>query len=283
MRSVLASTLVALTLVGPAAAAGPAVDWASTRVGQGTVLPGGAPGGGTALRLVSRSGKGAVFQLAEIRNPGIRGDQYSVVGRVRYGGVEGSGYLEMWSVFAGGGRYFTRTLASSGPLERLHGTSGWRVFRLPFFLEGHSPPTRLELNIVLPGRGAVVLGPLSLEQSASEAAWWSERTAGLLGAIVGSVIGLAGAVVGVFVARGRARRFVLLVLLGMVALGALFLGIALAAVAAGEPRHVWYPALLGGVISFALGVSLLGPVRRRYAEIELRRMRALDVAGSVQR
>ncbi len=283
MRNVLVSAIVALALVGPAAAAVPTVDWALTRIEQGTVLPGEAPGGDTALRLVSRSGKGAVFQLAAIRNPGIHGDQYAVVGRVRYEGVEGSGYLEMWSVFAGGGRYFTRMLARSGPLARLHGTSGWRPFTLPFFLEGHSPPTRLELNAVLPGRGTVVLGPLSLEQSASEAAWWSERTAGLLGAIFGSVIGLAGAVVGVFAARGRARRFVVLVLLCMVAFGALLLGIAVAAVAAGEPSHVWYPALLGGVIMFALGLTLLTPLRRRYAEIELRKMRALDVAGPVHR
>ena len=283
MRCALASAVAALALAGHAAAAGPTVDWSSARVEHGTVLPDGALGGGAALRLVSQSGKGAVFRLAEIHNPAIRGDQYAVVGRVRYAGVEGSGYLEIWSVFAGGSRYFTRTLAGSGTLARLHGTSAWRLFRLPFFLEGHPPPTRLELNVVLPGRGVVVLGPLSLEQSANEATWWSERTAGLLGAIVGSVIGLAGAVVGVFAARGRARRFVVLVLLGMVASGALLLGISVAAVAAGEPSHVWYPALLGGVITFTLGVILLRPLRRRYADIELRKMRALDVAGPVQR
>ena len=283
MIRVLASALAAPTLVSSAAAAGPAVDWASSRVEHGTVLRGEAPGGGTALRLVSRSGNGATFELAEIANPGIRGDQYAVVGRVRYAGVVGSGYLEMWSVFADGGRYFTRTLARSGPLARLHGTSGWRLFKLPFFLEGHPPPTRLELNVVLPGRGTIVLGPLSLEQSATEAAWWSERTAGLLGAIFGSVIGLAGAVVGTFAAKGRGRRFALVVLIGMVAAGALLLGIAVAAVAAGEPSYVWRPALLGGVITFAVGVTLVTPLRRRYAEIELRKIRALDVAGPVQR
>jgi len=283
VRFVLISGLTALTLAGAASAAAPTVDWSARRVEQGTVLPSQAPGGAAALQLVSRSQEGAAFQLAEIDDPGIDGDHYSVVGQVRYEGVEGSGYLEMWSVFADGGRYFTRTLAGSGPLASLRGRSGWRRFELPFFLEGHAPPTRLELNVVLPGRGTVLLGPLSLEQSASEAAWWSKRTAGLVGAILGSLIGLAGAALGTFAGRGRARRFVLSALVGMVVLGALLLGIAGAALIAGQPSHVWYPTLLGGAIPFVLGVALLRPLRRRYAEIELRRMRALDLAGPAPR
>jgi hypothetical protein len=283
VRSFLASALVALTLVGPAAAAGPAVDWSSTPVERGTVLPGQAPGGDAALRLVSRRGTGSTFELTEIADPPIRGDQYAIAGRVRYEDVQGSGYLEMWSAFADGGRYFTRTLAGSGPLARLQGTSGWREFSLPFYLQGHEPPTRLELNLVLPGRGTVFLGPLGLVQPEANAAWWSERTAGLLGAIFGSAIGLAGAAVGLLAARGRARRLVLLVLLAMIASGALLLGIGVAAFAAGEPSHVWYAPLLGGVIAIAVGIGVLTPLRRRYAEIELRRMRALDLAGPARR
>ena len=69
----------------------------------------------------------------------------------------------------------------------------------------------------------------------------------------------------------------------MVVFGALLLGIAAAALIAGQPSHVWYPALLGGAIPFTLGVALLRPLRRRYAEIELRRMRALDLAGHAPR
>ena len=147
--------------------------------------------------------------------------------------------------------------------------------------------TRLRLGSsstwCFPAGGTIVLGPLSLEQSANEAGWWSERTAGLLGAILGSAIGLAGAALGMFAGRGRARRVVLAALGGMVVLGALLLGIAGAALITGQPSHVWYPALLGGAIPFVLGVALLRPLRRRYAEIELRRMRALDLAGPAPR
>lgn len=283
MRCVLVSGVAALTLAAAASAAGPTIDWSSERVEQGTVLPGRAPGGGAALRLVSRSQNGVTFPLAEIDDPGIQGDTYSVVGQVRYESVKGAAYLEMWSVFADGGRYFTRTLADSGPLASLRGTSGWRRFELRFFLEGHAPPTRLELNVVLPGSGTVVLGPLNLAPSASAAAWWSERTSALVGAILGSAIGLAGAAVGTLAGRGRGRRLVLAALVGMVVVGAVLLVVAGAALIAGQPSHVWYPALLGGAISFALGVALLRPLRRRYAEIELRRMRALDLAGPALR
>ena len=219
MTTVLASVLAALTFVGPAAAS-PIVDWGSTRVERGTALAGEAPAGETALQLVSRSRVGTTFPLTSIANPAISGNQYAVIGQIRYESVEGTGYLEMWSVFADGGRYFTRTLAGSGPLARLRGTAGWRSFELPFLLAGHESPIRLELNVVLPGRGTVVLGPLSLSQPAAESAWWSERTAGLIGAILGLAIGLAGAAMGALAARGRARRLVLGVLLGLIAVGA---------------------------------------------------------------
>ena len=285
MRRVLASalaTVVALVLADAAAAADPIVDWSSGRI-EGVVLPGEAPDGRAALRLVSKSTQGSTFALAEVDDPKITGDRYSVVGRVRYEGVEGAGYLEMWSVFADGGRYFTRTLAGSGPLGKLHGTSGWRAFELPFFLEGNAPPNRLELNVVLPGRGIVVLGPLSLAPAGSAAGWWSERTAGVVGAIAGSVIGLIGAVFGVLAARARARRFVIGALLGMVAIGAVLLGVDVVAVVTGQPSHVWYPVLLAGAIPFVLGLALWRPVRGRYAEVELRRMRALDLAGPAPR
>lgn len=285
MRRVLASalaTITALVLADAASAADPIVDWSSERI-EGVVLPGEAPDGRAALRLVSKNMQGTTFRLAEIDSPKISGDRYSVVGRVRYESVEGAGYLEMWSVFADGGRYFSRTLAVSGPLGKIQGTSGWRAFELPFFLEGHAAPNRLELNLVLSGRGAVTLGPLSLTTTGGTAGWWSERTAGIVGAIAGSVIGLIGAVLGVLAAKARARRFVIGALLAMVASGAVLLCVGVAAVVAGQPSHVWYPMLLAGTIPFVLGLALRRPLRSRYAEVELRRMRALDLGGPLPR
>jgi len=70
------------------------------------------------LFLVSKPGQGLKVTLAEIANPGITKDRYVVRGRVRYRGVIGEGYLEMWNLFGDGGRYFTRTLAMPGPSRR---------------------------------------------------------------------------------------------------------------------------------------------------------------------
>src|SRR3989304_6186746 len=94
------------------------------------------------LYLVSKPGQGLKVTLAEIANPGITKDRYVVRGRVRYRGVSGEGYLEMWNVFGDGGRYFTRTLGDAGPLQKITGSSEWRDFGLDFVPTGETrgPP-----------------------------------------------------------------------------------------------------------------------------------------------
>jgi hypothetical protein len=54
------------------------------------------------------------------------------------------------------------------------------------------------------------------------------------------------------------------------------LAVGLVALALGQPYAVWYPLLLMGVLDPVLAFSLLPSARRRFEEIELRRMRALD-------
>src|SRR6266853_1931256 len=89
----------------------------------------------------------------------IAGPRYVVSGEVRYQDVEGQGYLEMWTVFPDGQRFFSRTLDAQGPRAALRGESNWRRFELPFDMSGASQaPSRLEINLVLPGRGAVWAG-----------------------------------------------------------------------------------------------------------------------------
>ena len=78
---------------------------------------------------------------------------------------KGLGHLEMWSHFPDASKYFTRTLADQGPMMKLQATSGWRSFVLPFDATGaSSPPGLLVINVVLPGRGTVYLGPLELSE-----------------------------------------------------------------------------------------------------------------------
>ena len=117
------------------------------------------------LKVANATAKKATVHVVTIEEPPITTDKYALTGRVRCDGVQGEGYLEMWNVFDGGKAFFSRTLGKRGPLKSLAGTSGWRRFVLPFYSKkGLSPPRKLVVNVVLPGRGTVVLGPLRLVQ-----------------------------------------------------------------------------------------------------------------------
>jgi serine/threonine protein kinase len=105
--------------------------------------------------------------LLKIETPPITSQSYALGGEIRYEGLQGSAYLEMWSEFPEG-RFFSRTLGApgSGPMSQLTGTSGWREFTLPFDRNGTAkPPSQLEMNVFLPGRGTVFVGPLKLTES----------------------------------------------------------------------------------------------------------------------
>ncbi len=283
MRRVLASAGIVLFVAArPVAAQELTIDWSRTVVAGGVTLPGEGPDGATALQLRATASGPTSLHLVTIDHPPVTGPAYAIAGEVRYQGVEGQGYLEMWTVLPDGQRFFSRTLAAQGPLAALHGESNWRRFELPFFLSGApQAPSRLEINLVLPGRGTVWLGPIHLEQSSAPAGnvqgvWWSERFGALVGAMLGSFLGVVGAIIGVLGGRGRARRLVLTLLVGMIAVGGCFVLLGAVAASSSQPRHVWYPLLLVGGLSAVVGLVVLPGVRRRYAADELRRIEAMD-------
>ncbi len=147
-----------------------------------------------------------------IERPAIKGPRYALTGQVRYEGVEGSGYLELWNHFPDGSQYFSRTLGDSGPMMKLQGTSAWRAFTLPFDATGAPPPNRLVINVVLPGRGVVYLGPMQLvdsggadQRDSSAAGWTLDQTGGFVGGLAGGLIGCVGALIGLLTSLGRAR------------------------------------------------------------------------------
>jgi hypothetical protein len=246
-------------------------------------LPGQGPDGSTALQLRGAASGATSFRIATIDQPAVTAPGYAALGEVRYQGVDGQGYLEMWSVFPNGQRFFSRTLATQGTLAALHGESSWRGFELPFLLsDADGTPSRLEINLVLPGRGTVWLGPIRLGPSSSSGgtapgAWWSARSGALSGAVLGSLGGLVGALIGVLGGLGRARRLVISLLVAMVGVGASLALVGAAAVWSSQPRYVWYPLLMIGGLSAVVGLVVLPAVRRRYAADELRRMAAMDL------
>ena len=283
MRHVLASAGIALLVATRAVAAQEVtIDWSRTVVPGGVVRAGEGPGGAPVLALRASGSGPTSLHLVTIDHPQLAGPRYVVSGEIRYQDVEGQGYLEMWTVFPDGQRFFSRTLAAQGPLAALHGESNWRRFELPFDMSGASQtPSRLEINLVVPGRGAVWIGPMHLQRTAAQAGatqggWWSARSGTLFGAILGGLVGVVGAIIGVLGGRGRARRLVLGLLVGLITVGGCLALVGVAAAFGSQPRHVWYPLVVIGGAAGLLGLLILPAMRRRFAADELRRIDALD-------
>ena len=222
---------------------------------------------------------GATFPLTTIDAEGVGDVGYAIEGEVRYEGVAEAGYLEMWTVFPDGSRYFSRTLADEGAMAALVGDSDWRPFQLPFSLAGATEaPSTLELNAVLPSTGRVWIGPVRLVAVGEAAAgeWWTDRTAGLVFGVGGAMIGVLGAMIGSFAARGKARRLVVGTMTTLIVLGIALLAGGFIAMIDSQPYAVTGPMIVSGAILVVLMAALRPNVKRQYAQVELRRMRALD-------
>lgn len=111
-----------------------------------------------------------------------------------------------------------------------------------------------------------------------ENGWWTDRTSGLFGGIGGSVVGLVGALVGIFAGIGKCRRFVLSLMIVWLVFGVICLVFGVVALLSKQPYAVYYPLLLFGFLSTLLSACLCRGVRKRYEEIELRKMAAKDVS-----
>src|SRR6266487_1876881 len=100
--------------------------------------------GKSALKIVNRNETPLQLQLLKIPKPPISKKLYAITGEVRYDGIRGDGYLEMWNFFPPlqsgmpQGQYFSRTLGVGGEMGKLSGTSDWRAFMLPFDSTGGS-------------------------------------------------------------------------------------------------------------------------------------------------
>lgn len=266
-------------------------DW--QELAQGGQLLGGQPAtldGRTVLRIAHTNDAPLQQLLLTIARPSVSNQVYALVGRIKYEGVQGEGFLEMWSCFAAAvpgqpeSRYFSRTLAPGGPLGKIAGTSDWREVVLPFDQTGAAGVlTRLELKMVLPGRGTVYLGPLKLVETRRGLAgllggrgWWSDQAAGLIGGIGGSVLGCLGGLLSWLAAQGKARGFVLASSWGLIVLGALSGAAGLVALLLRQPYAVWFVLLLVGVLLLGILPFRLRQYLRQYRDLELRKMAAAD-------
>jgi hypothetical protein len=239
-----------------------------------------------ALKIDNRGPGAMSATVLTIVRPKITTDFYAVTGEVRYVDVEGDGFLEMWSHFGETAAYFSRTLGLTGPMAKLTGTSEWRTFTLPFNAKGSSSrPSKLVVNVYLPGKGSVFLGNLRLVQSTSLAAAthtggeWSGRTAGIVGGVGGVLIGCLGALIEWLAVRGKAQRFVVNAVRMLIGVGVASALGGLAAVAMRQPYGLWYALLLIGVLLVVIFPFRLRRYQDRYREFELRRMTSMDATA----
>jgi hypothetical protein len=100
-----------------------------------------------------------------------------------------------------------------------------------------------------------------------------------VGGIVGSLLGCLGGVIGLLAGRGKGRAVAMGLVKGMLGLGAISLVLGVVALFRSQPYAVFYPLLLGGVLGVGLPSFLIPTLRRRYEELELRKMKARDLSG----
>lgn len=232
--------------------------------------------------------------LIELPDPGISSPVYALKGRLRYERVQGDAFLQLDNHFGDKGTYFTKGLEATGPLGKISGSSGWRLFILPFYSNSGDQadgtallPEKLTLSLHLPGTGTVSIAGVGLYQYAdgedplgmiaqAHSQWFSNRTAGFIGAIGGTLLGLWGALIGIVSARGKARGFVLGSATALQIIGITAMAGGVVAIATAQPYAVYYPLLFMGVII----VLVMGMLRRtlsaRYEQLELKRMQSMD-------
>jgi hypothetical protein len=253
---------------------------------HGEVIPAGDDGQIEHLKVPGDPNRETIQTLARLTDLKVTRATYALVGEIRYEQVRGPAYLEMWSHFPDGERYFSRTLGRTGDTACIEGSSDWRRFKLPFHvMDSTKSPQKLVLNLVMPGEGTVYLSPVSLRQYASRdelagstGSWWSNRAGGMVGGIGGAVAGFTGALIGIVAGLGIGRRLVLALMVVASVAGVFVLGGGIVALLAGQPYAVWYPLTLLGAISAAVFGGLIPVVRQRYTQRELQRISALDAA-----
>jgi hypothetical protein len=113
----------------------------------------------------------------------------------------------------------------------------------------------------------------------AEGAWWGNRTANLIGAILGPLLGILGALVGTLSGWGRGKNVCIAICWFTVVFGVVCLITGIVALTMGQPYVVYYPPLLLGLIGTVVMGSILPTIRKRFSDIELRKMESMDVSA----
>ncbi|HET6457128.1 MAG TPA: hypothetical protein VFI02_22235 [Armatimonadota bacterium] len=277
-------TVVLSLLAFASIASGQEVSWDKIKPETGEVIPAGGDTSFAQVKMTNTEAKPLAARVITIENPGITQATYAVTGQVRYENVESKGYIEMWSVFPDGRRFFTRTLGT-GVLAPLEGSSGWRNFSLPFNAP-ERPPSKLEISLVLPGKGTVYIGPLALVQSSDISPNGPPRwklygaNALLLTMQIAYLLLIPVALLTVWlVSKGKARRFVRGMWYVLLSVGILYLSLTGVFVWLGQPGYASIGPLFRGIVITVLSTIALFVTQKYYQRWELRKMFSQDSKG----
>ena len=97
---------------------------------------------------------------------------------------------------------------------------------------------------------------------------------GVGGGVLGALGGILGALSGVLAPKGKGRSFILGTFTLMTLFGIANLAVGIYAIVNRQPYGIWYPLLLIGFILTVVFAALKPVVRKRYEDVEARKMEA---------
>lgn len=243
-----------------------------------TVEAGAGTGGGPAIRVTSEVTGTVSVPLVKVPLEAVEDTVIWYTAQMRCKSLTAPAYLELLCEFPGRGKFFSRALEQS-----VTGDADWRTASTPFYLKKGQRPSAAYLGIRLEGNGTVWLDDLRLSEKAPVTAGpghWG-RLAGVMGAVLGVVCGLWGALAGWLGSRGKGRRFVISGAAAFLVLGIGLLTTGIILWRLGMPRNLWYGfALSGGIVTFVFAGILPGTIQR-YRALERQRMQAVDQSEGV--
>ncbi len=228
---------------------------------------------GAALLLVGEEMRSDRVIL-RIAAPQLNRAVFSVRGHVRYSSVEDEAFIEVRAVYADGFTLDARTDHPQGLGAPLTGDSEWRPFELT--LSGHEGerPERIEIRLIMEGRGGVVFSAIRIvelsarglpaRRLAARRPWWNEHRTKEIFIIAGLSISalLFFVVLLAIIARGRGAALGILNLL--VFGGAAGLIGAVVSLYFAQPWAVWFPMVMCGLASFLIPLIFYAPVAKRF-------------------
>lgn len=228
---------------------------------------------GAALLLVGEEAPTDRVVL-RVTGPQLESAVFALRGQVRYSSVDGEAFIAVHIIYADGVTLDARSDHPQGLGAPLTGDSEWRSFEV--VMSGHEGerPERLEVRLIMPGRGGVVFGAIRVvelsarglpaRRLAATRPWWNEHRTKEIFVITGLTFSalLFFVIVLAIFARGRGAALGILNLIVFTGAGGL-LG-ALIAAYFKQPWAVWFPLLLCGLALFFIPLVFYAPIARRF-------------------